>query len=264
VTSENGAAVIPITAPAVGNENRLKCGWLGVAPMTIEIDVQLVLALGGIHVRKVMVTRKSPAWKAGARTGDYLQSVSPSPTAEIPFDEFEAMGLPNGTEVYLKLYRPQHRARMILCAKLCARPEDRALPKWKMRPPVPPGRHVKRNERHQYEAAMATHPLMSSLGFRILMRILKKYDGPNGAYPSYETLSRDMSKSRRWVIEQVQRLASIGTLHVVKNGAPTSGRPDRRSNMLRPCWPEGWGANCVGLRSPYSRPNEVKNPSPTR
>jgi hypothetical protein len=225
-------------------------GWHGITPKRIleRCDHRLIAELGG-EATKVIIAPGSPARRAGLKSGDFVVSVSPSPIEDMPLNMFAACGLPSGSEVFVKFWRPQRGPREICTTVLRLRKQP-GPPKprpWKRWPQVGLGPEVTREERKLFMAEMSAHPRMPSLGKSILARLVLHYDGPNGAYPSYATLARDMRcKRRQTIMEHVNRLAWLGVVEVVKGiGKKTTGG---RTNMFIIHWPEGWGGTVVNLK----------------
>ena len=213
-------AILSDVGAATEIERRKKqgaVGWLGYERMTIEVDYQFILDLGGT-AEQVIVHRGSPLWDARVRTGDFIVSASTSPISDVPLVEFEALQLPAGTEVFVKFCRPgrgKTREITITTARLRARPIAKLMASWKLRPPVDYGLSLERKDRSRFEADMATNPYLTHLGFRVLVRLLRYYDKPgHGSWPSYQTIARDLRCSRRAAINQVARLERIGILRV--------------------------------------------------
>ena len=228
---------------------RAAVGWHGIVPTSIEVDWRLAAELSpeGQAV-KVIVDARSPARKAGLRTGDYVVSVSPSPTDDMSLGDFDGRNLPPGTDVYVKFHRPRKgktRDVEIAAVRLRKRTLPPQAPKWQQTPRVALGPKVERDDRSRFEAQMATHPQMAPLGFQILVRLLRHYDGPNGAYPSYSTLARDVGRKRRAVINHIARLEWIGVLEVVRAGGVR--KQGGFTNQFIIHWPDGWGCNVVKL-----------------
>jgi hypothetical protein len=227
-------------------------GWHGMRVASIEVDWRLIgeLTPEGQAV-KVVVAARSPASRAGLRTGDYIVSVSPSPTDEMSLADFDARGLPPGSDAYVKFHRPAKGTRReieIAAIRLRKLPPSPKTPPWQRTPRIAFGPKVMRDERSKFEAQMATHPRMSSLGFRILVRMIRYYDGPLGLCPSYARLARDVGCKRRAAINQINRLGWLGVVDIVKK-AGLRGKGGT-TNQFTIHWPEGWGDNVVKLKTP--------------
>jgi hypothetical protein len=106
------------------------------------------------------------------------------------------------------------------------------------------GLQVARKELPRFQGQMAAHPHMTALSFRILMRIMRWYDGERGAFPSYATLARDCLCARRSAIRCVKQLADLGVLEVIPQ---FTGCGDRTSNLYKVCWPVSRPSNVVCL-----------------
>ncbi len=225
-------------------------GWHGITPALIEIDWRLASELSPEgHAVKVLVAARSPARKAGLRTGDYVVSVSPSPTENLSLTDFDALSLPSGSEVFVKFHRPgRERVRDIqtTVVRLREQPKVPKAPRWQQIPRVAYGPEVRPDERKRFVAEMAVHPHMKALGHRILVRLLMHYDGENGIYPSYRTIARDVNCRRKeTAMEQIARLSWLGVIEVLKGaGIKTKSGPTNRFIIH---WPQGWGASVVKL-----------------
>jgi hypothetical protein len=214
--------------------------WHGITAATIEVDYQLALELSpqGTAV-KILVERGSPAWKAGLRTGDYLVSIGDSPTAETSFEAFAALDGPMGREIFARYHRPGRNAGLVDTAVfrlIGRRTRARAAPRWQRGARVSFGRVVERGaDRARFEAEMAAHRALPPLAFKILVRLLRYYDGKAGAFPSYRTLAQDVGYSRRRVIDNVACLNWLGIVEVLKQG----GRKGNggRTNLFIIHWP---------------------------
>jgi len=105
-------------------------GWHGMTPATLEVDWRLANALSpGGQAVKILVDARSPARKAGLRTGDYVVSISPSPTENLSLTDFNALCLPAGSEVFVRFHRPgRERVRDVQTTVLRLR-EQPTVPK---------------------------------------------------------------------------------------------------------------------------------------
>ncbi|MBX9649699.1 MAG: hypothetical protein K2X57_21885 [Xanthobacteraceae bacterium] len=249
---------VPVSIAARARPRTPAVGWLGMIVASLEVDWKLALELAPDgQASKVYVEARSPAHRAGVRNGDYVLSASPSPVADMPLSELDARALPPGSDIYVKFHRPLWRAREIqtVVVRLRERPQPAKAPSWKKGEPVPFGPEVTRDDRKRFLSEMATHPRMSALGYRMLGRLVHHYDGPNGIYPSYATLARDVRcKRRQTAITQIERLSWLGVVEVVKfAGVRTQGG---FTNRFRVHWPEGWAA--AGWGSDVAKSNVVK------
>ena len=189
--------------------------------MSLELDHKLIAELtpDGSAV-KIMVAPRTPAWKAGLRTGDYVLSLGRYGNA-VPLADFYALGLPAWTEILVRFHRPgRHRAGHVETGliKLRRPPGLSELRWWQRTPLVAPGPEVERDERSRFEASMAAHPQINPLAFRMLVRLLRHYDGKHGAFPSYATIAADMDCSRRAAIENVRHLERLGIIEILVGG----------------------------------------------
>jgi hypothetical protein len=245
-------SAVPTSIDARRTKRSASIGWHGMVSAKLEVDWKLAIELAPDgQACKVVIMPRSPAHKAGLRSGDYVVSASSSPVADMPLAELDARALPPGSDVYVKFHRPQWRAREIQTTVVRLREplQPAKSPAWKKGKPVPFGPEVARDDRKRFLSEMATHPRMSPLGYRILGRLVHHYDGPNGIYPSYATLARDVRcKRRQTAITQIDRLSWLGVVEVVKfAGVRTQGG---FTNRFLIHWPEGWGSNVVKLARP--------------
>jgi hypothetical protein len=218
-------------------------GWYGLGLAKLEIDWQLAakLAPDGEAV-KVTVAPRSPARRAGIRTGDYVTSVSPRQHAGMSLLEFDAGKHPAGTVAFVKYYRPTWRdPRHIELAlvTLSAPPGPPKQKWWERLPRCDPGEEVQRDQRKNFLGQMAAHRHITKLGVRLLTRMLHHYQGRLGICPSYRSLMQDMGTRRRaTVIEHMHALEWVGVVEVETGaGVPTR---DGRTNAYRITWPAGW------------------------
>lgn len=199
---------------------RLAIGWHGIREAMIQIDQLLVseLLLEGYDAQKVFIEPRSPARKADLRTGDYVVSISTSPVADMSLAKFDALGLPAGTEVFVKFVRPGRATRVIRTTIIRLR-----------RQPGPP------------------RPRWWQRGPRVAY-----YQGPKGICPSYSRLARDVGCSRRWVMDHIKLLWWLGALEIIQ-GAGLRGFGGY-TNQYVFHWPEGWGANVVSFTASANQP----------
>ncbi len=89
--SDAAARTSAVATPIAGARRKRATvvGWHGMTPAAIEVDWGLIDELGGNAV-KVVVDARSPARKARLRTGDYIVSISPSPTDGMSLADFDA------------------------------------------------------------------------------------------------------------------------------------------------------------------------------
>ena len=245
---ERPAAVTPIAARR-RTAQAAAVGWHGIIVATLEVDWKLALELSPDGLAcKVLILPRSPAQKAGLRSGDYVVSASPSPVADMALADLEARALPPGTDVYLKFHRPGWRRLEIQPALMRLRdpPKPAKSPSWKKFKRVAFGAEVARDDRRRFLSEMSTHPRMSPLGLKILTRLVLHYDGPNGIYPSYARIARDVRiKQKHTVTENISRLEWLGVVEIERfMGVRTNGG---FTNRLRIHWPEGWDTTIVNL-----------------
>jgi hypothetical protein len=248
----DGAQVIPMplpprapapTASSVRAARSAVPGWHGMDRMSIEVDQKLIAALTpDFSAAKIGVGPGTPASKAGLRTGDYVLSAGRYGDA-VSLGDFDGLCLPAGAEILVRFHRPgRHKAGQVETAllKLRRRPGASQPRWWQLTPRVAPGPAVERNDRSRFEADMAVHPHLKPLGFKILVRLLRHYDGPNGAYPSYATLAGDVGRKRRHVIDQVAHLAWLGIVTVAPKGGLQNRNGGGFTNRFSFHWPADW------------------------
>jgi hypothetical protein len=244
-----GAEIIPIplpppAPPPSANSARAKqasVGWHGMEQMRLEVDHRLIAELTpNCTAAKIKASPGTPAARAGLRAGDYVLSIGRYGAA-APLADFEALSLPAGVEVLVQFHRPgRHKVGQVEVAllKLRRRPGLSKPRWWQLTPRVAHGQEVQRDERSVFEAEMAKHPQMNPLGFRILVRLLRYYDGRQGAFPSYATIGGDVGCKRRAAIENVQHLERLGIVEILV-GAGRLGRGGMTNRFVMH-WPEAW------------------------
>jgi hypothetical protein len=197
-------------------------GWHGIDVLSIEVDHRLVAELSPDgSAAKIGVAPGTPAARAGLRTGDYVLSAGRYGNAASLAD-FDALCLPAGTEILVRFHRPgRHKAGQVETALLkLRRRRGVSRPRWwQLTPRVEPGPAVGRDDRSVFEAQMARHPHIKPLGFRMLIRLLRHYDGKHGAFPSYRRLASDVGSGRKaTAIEHVKALEWLGVVEIIVGG----------------------------------------------
>lgn len=212
-------------------------------PASMEVDWRLAIDLAPDHIAsKVIIEPRSPARKVGLRSGDYVVSISPSAMEVMSLGDFDAGNFPVGLDAFVRFHRPGENCSgkiQTVIVRLGKRPRVPIVPPWQQMPRVAFGPEVARNDRARFEAQMTMHPLLPHLGFRILVRLVRYYDGPKGAFPSYATLARDVGCERRAAINQINRLEWLGIVEA-RRRAGVKGIGGT-TNLYVIHWPERWG-----------------------
>jgi hypothetical protein len=198
-------------------------GWLGLTPATIEVDWDAVSK----HGPCVMVAPRSPAWRSGLRSGDFVESIN-----DMDFVDFHAALPPTGSQFQIVFFRKRlGQCRVI--GKLGVLPKAAKVPIWRRQAAVLPGREVEKHERPEYlQSFVAKHPQLKGNDVR-LMTLLIEHHWHRGSIPKHSTLAREMGCSTPTVKRSADRCRHFGILDWV------SGRARRTSNSYTPCWPAG-------------------------
>jgi Helix-turn-helix domain len=223
---------------AIETERRAKLppqGWSGLSVLA-RADWQLSLQLGD-NVRQCDVAPRSPAYRAGIRTGNFIRPIRINGAEGLPVDDLDAVALPAGQKIVVEFCRHDRgRASGWLPVEitLARPPRVPTIPAWKKLAPTPSGQRVRRVERTKFLKRMGEHPEVTAIMLKALNLAALKYDNDRniGLWPSYSTWARDLGRSRRTVIEIVARLRHLGILKVVSGPSR-----QRSSNVYQITWP---------------------------
>jgi hypothetical protein len=212
-------------------------GWLGLIP---RYKSQAVLAFGD-GVVEVEVHPRSPAYRAGMRTGDVIKPINAGDVGQVPLENFDALRLPAGTPVGVEFFRPGatgHNADWLATYfKLARWPRTR---RWETHPRVTPGHRVMKKDRTKFLAEMRRYlrEIIPTRTFAwaycyldLLVRFHDNDDNP-GVWPTYADSAKRLGISRRTVSDLAQMLKWFGVLKLLEG--PTQ---ERNSNLWEVCWP---------------------------
>jgi hypothetical protein len=223
---------------AIEAERRAKLpppGWSGLSVLA-RADWQLSLQLGD-NVRQCDIAPRSPAYRAGIRTGNFVRPIRINGAEGLPVDDLDAVALLAGQKIIVEFCRHDRgRASGWLPVEitLARPPRVPEIPTWKRLAPTPSGQRVRRGERTRFLKRMGEHPEVTAIMLKALSLAVFKYDNDAniGFWPSYSTWAHDLGRCRRTVIEIVARLRHLGILKVVSG--PSS---QRSSNVYQITWP---------------------------
>jgi hypothetical protein len=223
---------------AIDAERRAKQpapGWSGLSVLS-QADWQLSLALGD-GVRQVEVALKSPAHRAGIRSGNFVQPISLNGAQALPLEELDAVPLACGERIIVHFCRHDRgRASGWIPVELilASAPRLPAIPDWKKLPQIPCGRRVQRSERVKFINEMRARPDVTAGMLKTLMVAVFKFDNHQnqGFWPSYATWARELNCSRRAMIKIVNRLRWLGVIKVI-----SGPKKDRATNLFTVTWP---------------------------
>jgi hypothetical protein len=199
---------IPGSAPARGR-------WLGLTPATIEVDWHLAERYGMC----VVVTPRSPASRAGLKTGDFVKSIN-----DKDYAAFHAEMPPTGSPFQIVFFRRGLGECRVL-GKMGSPATPARVPAWRRLPAVLPGRRLHRDNRLEYHGFVARHPHLTAVETRLLT-LLIEHDWHKGIVPKHATLASEMGCSIRTVKRSLCRCKHFGLLDWV------SGKGDTRGQLL--------------------------------
>jgi hypothetical protein len=222
-------------------------GWLGI---TAEPNLQRVLFPEG--ETRIEVHERSPAYKAGLRTGNVIKPIEVDGVGAVPLEKFYTQNFPAGTEVGVEFCRPgvtgRHSGYQNIRFKLARWPCDRW---WQRQMRVAPGPRVTRKDRGKFLGEMMAYrknrevvpgylaktipsPQTRALAFSCLGFLAHVLDNEKnrGVWPRHNTIAAILGVSRRTVLTLMQILCWFGVLRRLQG--PTH---ERNSCLYEICWP---------------------------
>jgi hypothetical protein len=207
-------------------------GWLGLEALDRGVDWKTIVALGAETVC-VRVDVRSPAKKAGLRTGDYVIEINTA-----TFEAFHAGGLQPGTRAVIKAWRD---GQVIWGeATISLRPKPARKEKLSV---VPCGADVARNDRLKWLTHVTGDPVLLVADKALAARLMVRYANRSGvSWPGIKRLAADLGVARRTIDYSIQRLHRAGYVDI------KSGKKEGRSNEYTLTWPALSSANVHRLR----------------
>ncbi len=197
-------------------------GYLGLTEREIEVDWKSV----DEHGPCVMVAYRSPAWKAGLRSEDFITSIN-----GMTYEAFHAALPAAGTSFEIVAWRKRVE-KFTAIGRLGTIPKP-AAEYSSSSPAVPSGRPVTKKERPLFvQGFISKHPDLKALDTRLLILLLN-YEGPKGIIPKRATLARDLGCTLSTVDRSIRRCKRAGVLRVA------SGKVQGKSNGYCVTWPLG-------------------------
>jgi hypothetical protein len=211
------AAVIPLRPTAAPAPPP---GYLGLTQRTFEVDSSCVAQYGPC----VIVASRSPAWKAGLRSDDFVTTIN-----DQTFDAFHASMPAAGVHFRIVAYR-KGIGELRTFGNLTRPPKPKPEPEWGTAQGVLPSLLVERGDRAEYMNFVTTHPDLKSRDTRLL-QVLLNFQWDRGIIPSHASIAEKMRCHRSTVKRAIARCQHFGFLRVV------SGKPSYTSNSYQVCWP---------------------------
>ena len=195
-------------------------GYLGLTQRTIEVDWKSVVE----HGPCVIVAPRSPARKAGLKSGDFVVSIN-----GMTYDNFHSALPAAGTMFRIVVWRERVGELTALgCLGTIPKPPPESS---SASPTKPSGRQVTRKERPLFmQGFISSHPDLKALDTRLLSLLLN-HEGAKGIYPKRMTLARSLRCSLSTLDRSVRRCIRAGVLVV------ESGKSRRKSNSYFVTWP---------------------------
>jgi membrane-associated protease RseP (regulator of RpoE activity) len=210
-------------------------GYLGLEQMTHAVDWRLVRDLDG-DASRVAVAPRSPARKAGIRSGDYVVSINGS-----TFEAFNANPPPVGAVALVKVFRAG-TGFLLFDATLTDKPLPKPAQRSRAFASTSCGQPVARNDRFKWLSRTTGDPRLSPRDKALAARLVVYYLNRGGeAFPAHNTIATELGASVSSVKRSIENLRRAGLLHVV------SGRIQGRSNRYSLCWPAEHASNVVPI-----------------
>jgi hypothetical protein len=196
-------------------------GYLGLFARTFGVDRKSVAEHGPCVIVKIF----SPAWKEGARSGDFISSIN-----EMGYYEFHSELPAVGSPFHIVAWRVG-LGTLHFFGQLGNVPKRRLEPESWNTPTTMPGKSVVRKERPFFmQGYISMHPNLNALDTRLLSLLLN-YEGHKGIFPKRQTLTKHLRCSLSTLDRSIQRCKQVGVLRV------ESGKPGRQPNRYFVTWP---------------------------
>jgi hypothetical protein len=213
------------------------------------------------------VHERSPAYKAGIRTGDLVEAISVPDMGSVSLEKFDTLDVPARTEVGVEFYHPGGAARrgrkLAVTARLAPWPRTR---QWETRRRTAPGRRVMKRDRPRFLAEMLGYlremieaPGTFARAYCYLSLLALKHDNDKhrGIWASYRESAKHLGITARTVNDLALMLRWFGVIRVLQ--WPT---PERNTNLVELCWPARVKASTghlpPALRQPTSKIRRVR------
>jgi PDZ domain len=198
----------------------LPAGYLGLIERSIEVDWKAVHE----HGPCVIVEPRSPAWKAGLRSGDFIVSIN-----GVTYEAFHSILSAAGTAFTIIAWR-NRVGKLTAIGRLGTKPKS--SPECPSSVPATlAGKPVTKKERPLFvQGFISDHPDLEAIDTRLLSRLLN-YEGPKGIIPKRETLARDLCCSLSTIDRSLRRCKRGGVLRVA------SGKSRGKWNTYFVTWP---------------------------
>ncbi len=211
------APVIPLRPTAAPSAPP---GYLGLTQRTIEVDSIYL----GQHGPCVIVASRSPAWKAGLRSDDFVTTIN-----DETFSAFHANMPPVSVQFRIVAYRRGIGVIRTFGILASATGQPKRRPPWARERSVLAGRPVLKPDRPKYWKAVSRHPFVRR--YQWYLTTLVEMDWGRGLYPKHETIATK-ANTNKWAVRRAQACcAHFGFVRV------TSGKSKHKSNYCDVCWP---------------------------
>jgi hypothetical protein len=200
-------------------------GVLGLVQTIVDVDWSLVAKYGP----RVTVAPRSPAWRNGLRSGDYIRSIDSK-----DFDTFHNDLPPPGAPVRIEFFRSRFGLMAVFAVMGSSpKPSSARHPALRHAPPALAGARVIKSERPEFvQRFIARHPGLKHNDIKLLMTLLES-EGSKGLVIRASVLASRMSCSLRTVWRAIAGCQYFGVIRV------QSGKSGRYANSFEVCWPVG-------------------------